>query len=426
MQQLFSIAWKDLLLNFRDRSGLLIMLVAPFALILIIGAAFGGFSEDSGPGIADIPVILVNLDSGEFGDYILEAFQSDDLADLVEPVIFSDPIEAKKAVDEDQVAAAVIIPEDFSEAIFPQALRDSLSNNQAPVEFTPATAEVEVYRNPSRSISSGVIRSIVDTILDGFINGQLSAEIQIGQMLRSGEISIQDLLDNGEMIGREVVEQPLDNGLVTIDEQTHQTKTQTEEFDWLTYSVHSMAVLYLMFTIQAAGRSILTERSEGTLPRMLITPTQPTNIIGGKMLGAFFTGVIQMAIVLFGGTLLYNVHWGSIPALIILTLCVVAAATGWAMVIAAFSRSSGQANAIGTAFTLTFAAASGNFLPRGALPQWLQTMSLISPNAWSLEGFTKLSAGNGFSAIIPSVIGLLVMAGLLFLIASLIFRRQYQ
>jgi ABC-2 type transport system permease protein len=187
-----------------------------------------------------------------------------------------------------------------------------------------------------------------------------------------------------------------------------------------------MAILYLMFTINAAGRSILTERIQGTLSRMLVTPTTATHVIGGKMLGAFLTGVLQMSIILFGGTLLYDIQWGSLSGLILLTLAVVAAATGWSMIIAAFSRSPGQASAIGTAITLIFAAAAGNFLPRGALPEWLQNASLITPNGWGLEGYTSLSIGNDLINILPIIAALLVMALFLFLIASIILRRQYQ
>ena len=96
------------------------------------------------------------------------------------------------------------------------------------------------------------------------------------------------------------------------------------------------------------------------------------------------------------------------------------------MIIAAFSKTPGQANAIGTAITLTFAAAAGNFVPRSALPKWLQYGSLISPNGWALDGYTNLGAGLGFESILPKIIALIVMAAILFVISALIFQRQYQ
>lgn len=427
MQQVLTITWKELLTNFRDRSGLILMFVAPFALILVIGAAFGGFSDQSTPTIGQIPVILVNQDLGEFSTYMIDAFYSDELSDFVTPTLSTDETQARAAVDNDQAAAVVIIPSNFSESIYPKALQNAdfsgMSDEIAP-EREKST--IEVYRNPSRPISSGIIRSIVDTILDRFVSGGLAAEINILQMIQTGLITPDQAPEMGEKLGKEAAENTIETDFISLKIENYSDEQKHVEFDWLTYSVPSMAILYLMFTINAAGRSILTEKNQGTLPRMLVTPTTATHVIGGKMLGAFLTGVLQMAVILFGGTLLYGIQWGSIPGLIILTLAVVAAATGWSMIIAAFSRTPGQASAIGTAITLTFAAAAGNFLPRGALPEWLQNASLITPNGWGLEGYTNLSIGNGFMSIVPAIVALFSMALILFFVSSLIFRRQYQ
>ncbi len=426
MSQVLNITWKELLLNFRDRSGLILMFAAPFALILVIGAAFGGFSNTSTLTIEQIPVILVNHDQGEFSTYVIDAFYSDELSDLVSPNLSMDENQARLAVDNDQAAAVVIIPSNFSESIYPKALQNG-GISGSPDENTIAREQstLEVYQNPSRTISSGIIRSIVDTILDRFVSGGLSTEITILQMIESGFISPEQAAEMGEKLGKEASENTPETELVSLKTESYRPEQQHVEFDWLTYSVPSMAILYLMFTINAAGRSILTEKNQGTLSRMLVTPTTATHIIGGKMLGAFLTGVLQMAVILFGGTLLYSIQWGSFPGLIVLTLAVVAAATGWSMIIAAFSRTPGQASAIGTAITLTFAAAAGNFLPRGALPKWLQNASLITPNGWGLEGYTNLSMGNGFASVLPAIIALIVMSLILFFISSLIFRRQY-
>ncbi len=427
MQQVLTITWKELLTNFRDRSGLILMFVAPFALILVIGAAFGGFSDQSTPTIRQIPVILVNHDLGEFSTYMIDAFYSDELSDLVTPTLSTDETQARAAVDNDQAAAVVIIPSNFSESIYPKALQNAdFSGMSDEIALEREKSTIEVYRNPSRPISSGIIRSIVDTILDRFVSGGLAAEINILQMIQTGLITPDQASEMGEKLGKEAAENTIETDFISLEIENYSDEQKHVEFDWLTYSVPSMAILYLMFTINAAGRSILTEKNQGTLPRMLVTPTTATHVIGGKMQGAFLTGVLQMAVILFGGTLLYGIQWGSIPGLIILTLAVVAAATGWSMIIAAFSRTPGQASAIGTAITLTFAAAAGNFLPRGALPEWLQNASLITPNGWGLEGYTNLSIGNGFMSIMPAIVALFSMALILFFVSSLIFRRQYQ
>jgi ABC-2 type transport system permease protein len=80
---------------------------------------------------------------------------------------------------------------------------------------------------------------------------------------------------------------------------------------------------------------------------------------------------------------------------------------------------------VGTAVSLVFGAVAGNFVPRFLLPQWLQYAGFISPNAWGLEAFTRLLAGEGWGAVLVPVAALLAMAVVLFLAAVAAFRRQY-
>src|SRR6185436_7834376 len=85
-------------------------------------------------------------------------------------------------------------------------------------------------------------------------------------------------------------------------------KTNTEgadaiEFDILAYMAPGMALLFLMYTVSYGGRSILAERSQGTLPRLLVSPTSNAQVLGGKVLGIFFTGVAQVGILILASSI---------------------------------------------------------------------------------------------------------------------------
>jgi ABC-2 type transport system permease protein len=107
-------------------------------------------------------------------------------------------------------------------------------------------------------------------------------------------------------------------------------------------------------------------------------------------------------------------------------LFVVAAATGWGMLIAAFSKTPSQAAISGTAITLVFAIGSGSFFPREFLPSWLQTISLISPNAWGIEAFNSIRLGATAAELLPLWGGMIAMFAILFVISTFVFRKQYQ
>ena len=105
------IALKDLRLILRDPTGLVFMLLAPFALTLGMGALTGRFSGSPQFGISQIPVVIVNQDSGELGQVLVDVFTSEELNELVLVDLRSDPTEARTLVDRDKTAAAIIVPE---------------------------------------------------------------------------------------------------------------------------------------------------------------------------------------------------------------------------------------------------------------------------------------------------------------------------
>lgn len=414
MTKIITIAFKDLLIVTRDRSGFILMLVAPLALTLVVAFAFGGLGGGTGgTGLADIPVAIVNLDEGQFSQILIRVFESDDLSGLVEPVMLDDPDRARQSVDDDQLAAAVIIPPDFSTSL-----------NLHPSKGEQSNPVIEVYANPTRPIGSGVIRSIVDTILANFSMGIAGIEVTIDHLIASGRVTPSQAAEIGERIAAQTSAPSTQQNLITVNSRIE--GSESTGFDFLNYMAPSMAILYLTFTMANAGRSILAERDAGTLPRMLISPSHQSVILGGKMLGVYLTGLVQMAIVLIAGAFLFNISWGNPLAVILLTLALVAASSSWGVAIAAFARTPGQAGSTAMAINLIFAALAGNFIARNTYPMWLQKLGFITPNAWGIEGYWNLIYGGTLSSAIPGILALLGMAAILFTAAIIAFKRQYK
>ena len=152
MKKIFLIGRKDLTLAFRDRAALLLMLAAPFALTLGLGFITGRLSGGSNSGLADIPVVVVNQDGEQLGDALAVLFSSEDLASLIALSATADPAAARRQVDADAAAAAIIIPAGFTRSIIPAA--GTAPNG----EVVP----IELYTNPTRPTSVGVIKTILD------------------------------------------------------------------------------------------------------------------------------------------------------------------------------------------------------------------------------------------------------------------------
>jgi ABC-type multidrug transport system permease subunit len=53
----------------------------------------------------------------------------------------------------------------------------------------------------------------------------------------------------------------------------------------------------------------------------------------------------------------------------------------------------------------------------------LKTFSLITPNAWGMDGFQTLALGGGLTDILNPISGLLIMGAFLFLVSVFLFNR---
>jgi len=425
MKKILNIAWKDLLVTLNDPAALILTIVTPFALTLVMIFAFGGLNDN---GISGIPVVIVNLDESDLGENLVTVFESQDLADLIAPSLMDDPTEARDAVDNEEYAAAVIIPADFGEGLIPsssnpdQPISESALSNWNPER---KQAVIEIYGNPTRPTSVSIVQTIVDEFINRASAMYSGIQVSIGQMLKAGLLNPTDpkaaLMDIGEVASTRTANQRF----ITLKGSLTEDSIDTE-FDWFGYIAPSMALLFLMFTVSNGGRSILAEKEGGTLPRMLTSPSSASQVLGGKIFGIYLNGVAQLAVLFIVSLLMLQINWGPASVVIPTILFVVAAATSWGMLIAAFAETPAQASILGTAITLIFAIGSGSLFPRQNLPEALQYLSLISPNAWGIEAFNSIRLGATATELLPLWGGMLAMFVILFTISVFIFRRQYQ
>jgi ABC-2 type transport system permease protein len=414
MVKTFLIGLKDLQLMFRDRAALTFMLLAPFLLTIGMGFVTGRFSGSSS-GLSDIPVVIVNLDQEQLGNALADVFSSEELGDLMEPSVSSDPEAARRLIDADKAAAAVIIPVGFTRSIIPA---EGISFDQNYVE--PEPVKIEVYANPARPTSAGVVKAVVDEFISRVEEGRTSGITSLMGMASSGLIDPQDL--NSE--ARQLFENVEQTETTAITLKKNQEGAEAVEFDILAYMAPGMALMFLMYTVSYGGRSILAERSQGTLPRLLVSPTTTSQVLGGKVLGIFFMGVAQTGILILASSMFFGVKWGDTAGLIVLILAAVFGATGWGMLITAMSRTPAQVANIGSAIMLIFGILGGSFINLDQMPAAIQTFSKITPNAWGLNGFTTLALGGTLPNLVEPITALLVMGAVLFGIAVVLFNRH--
>jgi ABC-2 type transport system permease protein len=364
------IAAKDLRQRFRDRSGLVIAFVAPFLLAAIIGLAFG-----SGDGFRfSATYAVVDDDRGPLAARFVDGvLAGPGLADLV-TLRRVGAAEARDLVDRGDADAAFLIPAGFSASLQRggSATLTVLEAGASPVAGQVARSLAEGYA--AQLAATGLA---VRTALDATGRPPTQADAsRLGQRAAAGQAPVR-LVDGG--VG-------------------------AREIKPSNYFGPSMAIFFLFFTVSFGARSILVERRQGTLRRLLASAAPPGAVIAGKALAAFALGVTSVLVMWLATSLVFGADWGDPLAVVALTVSSVLAAIGITALVVTLARTDEQADGYGSLVVFTLALLGGNFIYLAQLPDLLQRLSLLTPNGWALRGFVDLVAdGGGLSTVAAPV-----------------------
>jgi len=163
-----------------------------------------------------------------------------------------------------------------------------------------------------------------------------------------------------------------------------------------------MTFTVLMMTLIYGAVFLTIEKREGMLKRQLTLPISRTTILAGKVLGRVAIAMLQIAILVVAGRLLFHLDFGSsTPALLTLLLCYAFAVAGIATLLGAVLASPEQASIFGWLSSMVMAAMGGCWWPSEVMPTWLRTAAHVFPTAWAMDAFHALiSFGRGFEAVV--------------------------
>jgi ABC-2 type transport system permease protein len=474
MKKLWTIAAKEVRTRFTDRNLLLIMIAAPLAISTIIGLAFGGLGDTSSP-IRDIPVAVVNhdrpgLDGTSFGALLaglltegqLPAGTSPSAADcpqtpaasgggstegtltlgeLIDGSTFDETVAqrlvddgtivppfaaagspdyldaaARAAIDKGVYTAVVIIPADFSTAL--TSLADS---RQA-----PATTSVTVYGNAGQGLSAGIVRSVVDTITAQMLSGNIAIGATMTEltMRQPAALVTASNLDLSKLFACAFVP---GNDLVQLANKPVQATSTSMAGALLVTFGSAQALFFALFTGQFGILSMYDERKNGTLQRILVSPTPRWAILGGKLVGVLASVLFQLLALVLALTLVGSViegHltfiWGTnLVSLGLVLLAVAVAVSGLGMLLAGVLKGIEQANIVGSVLNIALGVLGGAF--GFQLSRSIAQVSLIY---WARDAFDLLAAGRGDVSL--NILVLFAQGAVMFAIGLVLFNRRFE
>jgi ABC-2 type transport system permease protein len=375
MRAAWLICLKDLRARLRDRSAVLIGVVVPLGLAFIFNSIFSGVS-----GASDVISLgVVNADHGavsqQFTGQVLPAVgQSGLIAIHAEPTV----ARAEALAANGTLAAVIVIPPGFSARV--QA-------NQP--------ASMQVIGNVDTPVSTEVARSITESFAADLNRIRLSVATVAAGKPGVTPAQIRELAGRAAAAAAPVA--------------VSDVSARTKELDQKSFFAAGMAVFFLFFTVQFGVTSLLEERNDGTLARLLAAPVSRASILGAKLLTSFLLGVVSMTVLAVATTLLFGATWGNPLGVAVLVVAAILAATGIMALIATLARNAEQAANWQSVVAVILGLVGGTFFPVSQAPGILSWLTFVAPQAWFLRGLGDLRGG-GVSVVWVPALAMLVFA----------------
>ena len=367
---MFKIAIKDLKLIGKDKRALVLTLVLPIALISLFAYAFVGIGglNDAHP----ISIFISDMDSTNTSRDIIASL--DTLKSL-----YIKQLPFKEAKDEVVKGSRVAV------LVFYKGFGDSVENGNTPA--------MELFYDQSRQIESGILRQILYSNLIGMI-GKKTIKKNINKMIDESYPDLsKSMLESIHQRVNEQIDQsegsdknPINNSLGL--KTTPVFAKQEDNNLGLVQSVAGTAIMMLLFTVTGIGAGMLHEKEEGTLKKLLCSPSQANTILFGKMIATIVVSVLQLTVmfiftwIVFGLDILIDV-----PSLILMILTTAFACAGFGIFIASIAKSRKQVESYSTLIILVMSAIVGSMIPIFIMPAIMQKIAILSVNYWSIQGF---------------------------------------
>ncbi len=386
MRKIANLAWLNFLQLFKDRSQLLTFILMPLMLTFLFGTMMGG-------GERKVAVAIADLDGTEYSKEIVGALPagSYDLRRVSEEV-------ARQMTSSGEVAAALLIPRGLGADVIAgidtkvKVLKDPRS--------TSALAVVEAVRGRTQRVAANA--RIVRIVRDAFRDAERLTGAPAGAPEAAAVYSYADRLWSPEP--------PLsvDDVPVTAS-KTRGSATQATGFQQ--YSLGFTLMFMLFMGVGSAG-GFLDEREQGTLARLLTTPTSRALLVVGKVVSIYVLVLFQAVVMVGFGAFVFGVPWGNDPLGVAMIIGVYAlAATGLGVMVSTLVRTRGQMSAVTAISATALAMLGGCYWPVDILNPTMRTIAFLTPTGWAMSGLTNVVVRyQGTAAAVTPTLALVGMA----------------
>jgi ABC-2 type transport system permease protein len=386
----FRIARKDLTELFRNRLGLVMLVLMPIFMMSMVGFIY----PSSGSTVSNLPIALVNEDTG----YRNSTIPSQTLVTLLQQInsktgmmVLSNAssVDAVKTlVQKGNIDGGIVIPSNFTASI--------MNGEQGTLIIVTDQSNPQI---------SATIQAVLSSVFD-----------QLGTALAQRKVQSLNPAVNAT------------NSLAIVKPYKVQTEGvvsgDTSYFNFIAPGIMAMTVMMSVMT--GLPVAISQEKEIGTLDGMMVAPINRLSIILGKTLGQTARGLIQGVLILILSVGLFGVViQGSIVLVFGLLLLGVFSFVGLGIVITSVAKDQETAQMMMMTLMFPMMFLSGVFFPIQQMPWYMQTISKMLPLTYASQALRKVMVlGAGIPAISTELTILIVFGVVMTAIAMPVFRRM--
>lgn len=156
------------------------------------------------------------------------------------------------------------------------------------------------------------------------------------------------------------------------------------------YTAPANLVLFVFITTFAVSTQLANDRKSGLIARMLSTPNTPSSIVIGLGGSKLAFALVQSALVLAVGGLIFGVQWGDPAAGVALIVLFAAVATSIGLIVGARVQNADQAQSIGIPIAVAMGMLGGCMWPLNIVPAPMRVAGHLVPHAWAMDAWQKL------------------------------------
>jgi ABC-2 type transport system permease protein len=379
------IAWKDLMELFRNRMGLILLILMPLFMMTMVG-----FIYPSETSMNNVPIALVNEDTGFGGSNLSSIFITtlnsiNDNATLMKLKGASSLADVQEMIQTGDAKGAIVISSDFT---------SNIMNGQQ--------GTITIVTDQSNPQMSAIIQAVLSQVFD-----------QMGTALAQQNVQQLGVNANATL----AVVKPFNV------QTTGAVEGNFSYFDFVAPGI--MAMTIMMSVMTGLPAAISHERELGTLDGMMVAPINRLSVILGKTLAQMTRGILQGVLILVLSMVLFGVTvHGSILLVFALLLLGVFSFVGLGVVLTSFAKDQETAVMMMTTIMFPMMFLSGVFFPLEQMPWFMQGIAKFLPLTYVADALRKVMVlGATIPEIAPELSILIVFGAVMIAIAVPVFKR---